>query len=378
MTTKNLAIVGGGPAGAYLAYLLAKEGIEVTIFDDSHPREKPCGGGISPKALERFPILRKIPHPKRPMSTVDLISPNGVEITTSGTHGMNISRLHLDKYLLDKAVDEGAELIEERVTDVEQESDGWVLKTKQSTLKTKTVIGADGTKSIVRNKLIGPITSNNLAITTGYFAKGAERDRNLIRFIKDGYGYIWAFPREDHTSIGIIMDFEHSKGLPNELDKFIKLRYKNISVLNRWSALIPQVKDVNFYKIPCAGENWILTGDAAGHVDPVTGEGICYALWSADVAYKAIINENPILFNTLWLEEYGKDFIWGTRLAGLFHHPAFLEFSLKMGLKSKTYAQIMHDLLANEQDYSGVIQRVVLDIPNIAFDLFWRKSRDGD
>jgi len=378
MTTKNFVIVGGGPAGAYLAYLLAKEGIYTTIFDDSHPREKPCGGGISPKALEKFPILGKIPHPKRAMSTVDLISPNGVEITTSGTHGMNISRLHLDKYLLDKAVDEGAELIEERVTDVRQESSGWILKTKQSALKTKTVIGADGTKSIVRNKLVGHITPNNLAITLGYFAKGIERDCNLIRFIKDGRGYIWAFPREDHTSIGIIMDFEHPKGLSNELDKFIEYISKNISILNRWSALIPQVKDVNFYKTPCAGENWILIGDAAGHVDPVTGEGICYALWSADVAYKAIMNESLISFNTLWLDEYGKDFIWGTRLAGLFHHPSFLEFSLKMGLTSKTYAQIMHDLLANEQDYGRVIQRVVLDLPNIVFDLCGRKSNDGD
>jgi len=80
MTTKNITIVGGGPAGAYLAYLLAKEGIEVTIFDDSHPREKPCGGGISPKALERFPILGKVPHPKRMLTDVKVISPKNVEV----------------------------------------------------------------------------------------------------------------------------------------------------------------------------------------------------------------------------------------------------------------------------------------------------------
>jgi len=178
---------------------------------------------------------------------------------------MNISRLHLDKYLLDKAVDEGAELIEERVTGIRQESDGWVLKTKQSTLKTKTVIGADGTKSIVRQRIVGPIPRENLALTTGYMVEGIETDYNLIKFLGDASGYIWAFPREDHTSLGIGIDIKQSRDSKHKLGKFIKSTSKNISILNQWGALVPQIKDVNFYKIPCAGENWILIGDAAGH-----------------------------------------------------------------------------------------------------------------
>ena len=61
----DIAIVGGGPAGAYLGYCLAKKGIKAVIFDDSHPREKPCGGGISSFALRKFPILKNIPKSKR-------------------------------------------------------------------------------------------------------------------------------------------------------------------------------------------------------------------------------------------------------------------------------------------------------------------------
>ena len=56
---EDVAIVGGGPAGAYCALTLAKKGIMPTIFDHSHPREKPCGGGISPPVLKKFPFLEQ-------------------------------------------------------------------------------------------------------------------------------------------------------------------------------------------------------------------------------------------------------------------------------------------------------------------------------
>ena len=62
---EDIAIVGAGPAGAYLGYLLGQRGISAVIYDDSHPREKPCGGGITPSALEKFPLLRDIPSSYR-------------------------------------------------------------------------------------------------------------------------------------------------------------------------------------------------------------------------------------------------------------------------------------------------------------------------
>ena len=369
---KDITIVGGGPAGAYLAYLLAKDGVEVTIFDDSHPREKPCGGGISPKALEKFPILRKIHHSKRMLTDIKVISPKNVEVhikREGHKQAMNVSRLHLDKYLLDKAVDEGTELIEERVTDVKQENDGWILKTRQNTLKTKTIVGADGTKSIVRQRTVGDIPKENLALTRGYMVEGIETDYNLIKFLNDTKGYIWAFPREDHTSIGIGTEIKHSKDSIYKLDRFIKSTYKNISILNRWSALIPHVTDVNFYKTPCAGENWILIGDAAGHVDPITEEGIIYALWSAELACDAIVNENPKLFERLWRDEYEKDLATGVRLSRLFYNPLLLELSISIAKRSKTCAQIVYDVITSKQDYRTLVKRIMLDTPNIIFDI---------
>ncbi len=90
--TDDIAIVGGGPAGAYLGYLLAQRGINATIYDDSHPREKPCGGGITPFALERFPLLSGVPTSFRYVGKMLFISPEGKEAMVSGRALMNVSR----------------------------------------------------------------------------------------------------------------------------------------------------------------------------------------------------------------------------------------------------------------------------------------------
>ena len=70
--------------------------------------------------------------------------------------------------------------------------------------------------------------------------------------------------------------------------------------------MLPSASDPNFFKLPCAGSNWILIGDAAGHVDPISGGGILYALWGGELAAQAIVNNNPKLFDNSWKKAYGE------------------------------------------------------------------------
>ena len=77
----KVAIVGAGPAGSYCAYKLADKDIYPSIFDYSHPREKPCGGLISVVAQEFFPFLKALPIPHSEMNKVNLISPSGRRLT---------------------------------------------------------------------------------------------------------------------------------------------------------------------------------------------------------------------------------------------------------------------------------------------------------
>jgi flavin-dependent dehydrogenase len=65
-------------------------------------------------------------------------------------------------------------------------------------------------------------------------------------------------------------------------------------------------QDASLWDIPCAGPGWALLGDAAGHVHPITGEGIAYALWSAELLAKAFGGGDPQLFEGLWREQYGR------------------------------------------------------------------------
>jgi len=360
----EIAIVGGGPAGAFCAYNLAKHGSYPSIFDASHPREKPCGGGVSSFALRKFPILHNVPKSKIYVNRCCLVSAKGAKaLVGGGKTGMNISRMQLDRFLLDTAIDAGSVHIKERVLTITREDANWVLVTKRRKIRSKFLIGADGVNSMVRRKILGRIPPENLGICFGYFVTG--RKPMLIKYLEDIPGFIWSFPREDHTSIGIGSDFRYGKCLKPVLNRFTRVHYRGLKIISEWAAATPSIKDPGFLRLPCAGDNWGLIGDAAGHVDPITGEGILYALWDGELLARALEKDDIALFDTFWRIEYGQNLIAAIKLRDLWYNTHALEILVRLAAGSKSLGRIISDMTNHELEHQMFYRRMLHELPKI-------------
>ncbi|MEM3580279.1 MAG: NAD(P)/FAD-dependent oxidoreductase [Candidatus Bathyarchaeia archaeon] len=313
----EVGIVGGGPAGAYCAYKLAENGIYPTIFDHSHPREKPCGGLISPLAQELFPFLRKLPIDPIKRRVIYLVSPYGrrISVNLKKSEAICVSRLKFDQYLLTMALDKGAELKREKVVDVQRKGKLWNIITAKSIYPVKKLVGADGVNSIVKKKVTTPFRNADKGVCCGYYVENLENEDISFHFLPHRKGYIWIIPRKDNTCVGIgCSEATHSKNLRKELDLFIKRNRPNTKIISKWAALIPNVKETGTLFSHVAGPNWVLIGDAAGHVNPINGEGIPYALLGGELAAQAIAENDMMLFEKLWRRAYGLNLLLGVKL----------------------------------------------------------------
>jgi geranylgeranyl reductase family protein len=326
---EEVAIVGGGPAGAYCAYNLAENGIYPIIFDHSHPREKPCGGMISPLAQEALPFLKKLPIEHIRRKIINLISPSGhkFSVILKRKEIICVSRLEFDQFLLDMALNRGAKLVKERVIDLERKGSLWKIKTSKNVYLAEKLVGADGVNSIVRRKVIAPLDKTDKGICCGYLVEGLENEDICFHFLPHRKGYIWVIPRKKNTSIGIgCTEIEHSSGLRKELDLFIRRCYPKIKMLSKWTASIPNIKSVKILYIQTAGPTWVLIGDAAGRVHPISGEGLLYALVSGEFAAEAISKNNMLLYETLWRQGYGLKLLLATKLRKWIYKRLVLEY----------------------------------------------------
>jgi geranylgeranyl reductase family protein len=328
MRYEQVVIVGGGPSGAYCATELARKGIYATILDHSHPREKPCGGGISSVALSKFRFLEKFRSKGCSNIVFEIISCTNKRVAKEPGSGFNISRQYLDEELLKTAIRNGATLIKEKVCGIERKQSLWRIKTSKQTLMAGILVGADGVNSIVRRKTAGAIAPENFGLTYGYLARRIYETQTIIKFLYNIPGYIWVFPRGNHTSIGVISEIKYGRFLKPMLDDFFHSRFPDAEVLSKFAAMLPFAKDPKFFKNPCAGENWLLIGDSAGHTDPLTGEGILYALWSGKLAASAIARNDVKIYDELWRENYGRYLMKRCSQKNAFYNPLMIELSV--------------------------------------------------
>lgn len=361
---KKIAIVGGGPAGSLCGEKLAAAGFDVTLFDEHLAWEKPCGGGLTHKAIERYPFLLDGPQEKKEIRTAELISSRGHRARFEMSRPIVIySRAILNGLLLDRAAAAGCETIHARVTRVDTAEPRVRLVAGGQQYTADFVVLAAG----ARNQLLPdttPLRPQDLEVTLGYFIPVKE-EIVKIKFLERLSGYLWSFPRTDHLSVGICAKMaEYStSSLRRRLDDFVRDENVGADGARFYSHVLPSPELRTLRNRKIAGPNWALAGDAAACVDPVTGEGLFYALRSGELLAQAIRQSQPETYPSRLRSEFVADLEIATRLVrrvfrGRFLGGAVTTRMVQFARRSATFRDLLRDLFSGAQDYRTLRNRL--------------------
>lgn len=339
MQNYDVVVVGAGPSGSTAAKFLSEDGIKVLLVDKSKfPRDKPCGGGIPVRTLKKFKYIEEknliesysyggCLHSTSPKCTLEM--PKNKPLI-----GM-VLRKKFDYGLVKLAIESGTTFFDKKTVQNINILDN---KTKikfsdNSEIESQMVIGADGVWSTIakQSKLrttnidFGMCLFQEIPISTDILDEYYNKKRIAHAYLKvqDLVGYGWIFPKKKHLNIGICELESHEDKSRTKVN--LKDIFSNFIEILKQDELIP--KNISFER--CRGaalplrplnktytNRVILCGDAAGLINPATGEGIDYAMSSGQIAANVIIdalkaNDMSAKFlskyESIWKKDFGKD-----------------------------------------------------------------------
>jgi geranylgeranyl reductase family protein len=290
----DVLVVGAGPAGSSAAMHLARGGARVLLADKaSFPRDKPCGGGLTGRALKRIPV-DPTPVVERDVDRFELRLRYGSRFARS--HGEPLIRMTqrrgLDAFLAEHAAASGAEFRDRaRVEVTELDDTGATARVGSETVRADVLVGADGANGVVaRTAGLGESIVRGVALegNVPLDVLGGDLERTAVielAVLPGGYG--WVFPKGDHANLGV--GGWGSEG-PRLRDHLARLCAAHGLAFDELSEVRGHRLPMRRLGTPAGRGRVVLVGDTAGLVDPLSGDGMYEAFVSARLAADAILD----------------------------------------------------------------------------------------
>ncbi len=358
----DVIVAGAGPGGSTAAYFLGEGGLRVLVLEKAaFPRYKTCGGGISARLLEQFPFSFEPVIESRVRSIAYALGRQWVEIPLPDLPVRMVMRANFDAHILAHArveVRHG-----EVVKRVEEKPDRVIVETKDGRqYQGRYLVGADGASSAVARSLglrQGRTVAAAIEVEAPVPAETMQRfrDRALFIFGEIRLGYLWIFPKARHLSVGI--GALHPG--PGELQATLKRVMARYGISLDGAPIHGHPIPLYTRRTPVARGRCLLVGDAAGLVDPLTGEGIRLAVKSGRIAAEAILSGQVDRYPTRIWREIGFNHMLGAWLSLAFYH--FPRLCYTLGVRNPFATRAFVDLIADRATYGEVLLRLFGTLP---------------
>ena len=291
----DVLVVGAGPSGSTAAYRLAREGARVLLADRARfPRDKPCGGGLTMRAVRLLPFsIDPVVEDRTRHVEFGLNFGSRFERHAEEPLVLMTQRRRLDAFLVEHAARAGADFRDGvKVTEVEPTESGVVARVNGTKVAASAVLGADGVNGLAARAAgldggrdYGVALEAN--VPYGVVSRERYQGRLCLELANVPGGYGWVFPKADHVNVGVGGWEREGPRMREHLARFCR------------EYAIPEsaLESIRGYRLPLlhpgarlAHRRLALIGDAAGLVDPLSGDGIYEAFLSAKLAAGAALD----------------------------------------------------------------------------------------
>lgn len=381
----QVAVVGAGPAGSAVAFFLARAGLDVLLIDRSEfPRDKTCGDALSPRALSVMEAMGALAEARalgQEIQSVRFVSSDGTELSSNlspcprhPANALILPRLTLDDLLRRRALAAGARFLgETHVVHLRPAGASVELETKEGggAFRARAAVLATGARtSLLQASGVLRRQPSFVVAARGYF-DGLVRPRRQIDFHFDGVplpGYGWVFPTGEGTAnvgagtLGASAAFDRLGRNPRRLfDGFVDIPPLRAELGS--GRPVGPVKSyplrMDFARAPTWAPRVLLAGEACGLVNPLTGEGIDYALESGRMAAEFLVEvllagePRP----TVWREydrrlrrRFQRQFRFTERMRRVYLQPWFLDRFLRLARRRPDLERMLVDIALGMRD----------------------------